>query len=340
MSVKLVAPLSGFLSVIVLAPAVATDVNLTLRVIWVDESTLVTLTVIPGLTEVTLAPASNPEPESTTAVVRLPEAGWARWLGLLEVTLGRAVTERQPMHVADELSELVTVRSWLALLAEEATVAVNLRVVSPVAFAVFWVRPEMVTPLPEALAVAPVLMPEAVRVILAEVPATMWGAEAGGFTTMVWTNRAVTLRRAEAVTVQVLALLAQVAAASWAPLRPESPGPATFHPAKLKPAAGTAVRVTGVLSSTTEVQVVDPAPQSMLPGLALTPAAAMSLLVTVPPTVEADPSTVSATLTGDRLPPLARLVDSTVVESSAPTKLAQLFGSFGVSLHRAVWASS
>jgi len=213
-SVKLVAPLSGFLSVIILAPAVAADVNLTLRVIWVDESTLVTLTVIPGLAEVTLAPASNPEPKSTTAEVRLPEAGWARWLGLLEVTLGRAVTERQPMHVADELSELVTIRSWLALLAEEATVAVNLRVVSPVAFAVFWVRPEMMTPLPEALAVAPVLMPEAVRVILAEVPATMWGTEAGGFTTMVWTNRAVTLRRAEAVTVQVLALLVQVAAAS------------------------------------------------------------------------------------------------------------------------------
>ena len=212
--------------------------------------------------------------------------------------------------------------------------------VIPVAFAVLRVVPEIVTPELEADTVAPGLIPVPVIVTLADVPATIVVTVAGWRITMLWTKRAVTVRLAEAVTVQVVPLVAHVAVAAGTPFRAESPGPATFHPANTKPGAGTAAKLTVVLSSTTEVHVVPPLPQSMLPGFALTPPAAMSLLTTEPPALEAVPSTVSATVTGERFPPLARLVDSTVVDSSVPTKLAQLLGSPAISLHSAVWASS
>ena len=98
-----------------------------------------------------------------------------------------------------------------------------------------------------------------------------------------------------------------------------------------------ALRVTWVpVSTTVEHEPV----QSTLPGLAVSPD--RSLLVTAPDTVEAVPLSFSLTLTGNRLPPLAGLVERMVVDSSGPTKLAQLFGSLAgtVSEQLAVCASS
>src|SRR5512141_1105222 len=75
--------------------------------------------------------------------------------------------------------------------------------------------------------------------------------------------------------------------------------------------------------------------QSISPGFAF----AVALLDTLPPSVDTLGPVLTVTLSVARLTPVPRFAATIWRASIAPTKLLQLFGSFGVSLHVIEWAT-
>src|SRR6266511_978776 len=112
-------PVSGFVTVTLRAPVVAPTAIEMFAVTWVALLNVVEFTVMPVPENEALAPLWKPVPVIAMSWLIAP---WPRELGLVEVTVGRALTVKHPVHDPVPASVLVTVTSRAPVVAPPAMV--------------------------------------------------------------------------------------------------------------------------------------------------------------------------------------------------------------------------
>jgi hypothetical protein len=155
------AVVSGLVTVTERAPVAAPAAIVNVAVIWVALATFTEETVTPVPETLTVAPVSKLVPVRVT--VRVPPTSSV--LGDCAVRVGAAPTVSEPLDVALVPSVLVTVTDRVPMAAPAVTVNVAVICVELVTL-----TDETVTPVPEALTVAPLSNPVPVSVTVREPP--------------------------------------------------------------------------------------------------------------------------------------------------------------------------
>jgi hypothetical protein len=117
-------PASGFVTVTLPAPKVASDATVMFAVTCVDDTKVVEFTVMPDAEKLAEAPFANPVPDTVTVWFVAPSPFDD---GLVEVTVGAALTVKHAVHVPTPASGLVTKTSPAPIVAvdEMPTLAVS-----------------------------------------------------------------------------------------------------------------------------------------------------------------------------------------------------------------------
>jgi hypothetical protein len=162
-------PASGLVTVTLRVPVVALEASVTFAVSEVAETNVVEFTVIPVPEKAAVAPLTNPVP---VIVIDWLEAPWPRELGLVEDTVGPALTVKHPVHEPDCVSGFVTVTFREPVVAFEVSVTFAVSEVAETNVVEF-----TVIPVPEKDAVAPDT--KFVPVIVMFWPDALWPRELG-----------------------------------------------------------------------------------------------------------------------------------------------------------------
>jgi hypothetical protein len=162
-------PASGFVTVTLLVPVVALEETVMLAVREVEETNVVEFTVIPVPEKDAAAPLTNPVP---VIVIDWLDAPWPRELGLVDETVGAALTVKQLEHEPVWVSGFVIVTLLVPVVAFEATVTFAVMEVEETNVVEF-----TVIPVPENEALAP--LTKFVPVIVIDWFVAPWPRELG-----------------------------------------------------------------------------------------------------------------------------------------------------------------